>query len=61
MPSSWSIYLAVADIDDTIARAKATGAEVMPPMEVEDVGRFVSMDDPQGAYVAFIQVKRQGA
>ena len=62
MPASWSVYFAVADLDDTITRAKAMGAtEVSPPLEVEDVGRFVFMHDPQGAYVAFIQVMRHYA
>ena len=60
MPANWSIYFAVADLNATIEKAKGMGAkEVMPPMEVEDVGRFVFMQDPQAAYVAFIQLTRR--
>lgn len=62
MPANWSIYFAVADLDDTIKRAKELGAaDVSPPMEVEDVGRFAFLHDPQGAYVSFIQVRRPAA
>ena len=56
VPPYWSIYFAVADLDDAIERAKSMGArEVMPPMEVEGVGRFVPLQDPQGAYVNFME------
>jgi hypothetical protein len=57
MPAHWAVYLAVADLDATLAQAKGMGAtEVMPPMEVEGVGRFVFVQDPQGAYVALMQI-----
>ena len=57
VPPNWSIYFAVADLDSTVKNAKDMGAsEVMPPMEVEDVGRFCLMRDPQNAYVSFIQI-----
>ena len=59
MPPSWSIYFAVADLDDARKRAKTLGAtETTPPMEVEDVGRFVGLQDPQGAYVTIMQITR---
>ena len=62
MPANWSIYFAVADLDASLEKAKGLGArEVMPPMEVEDVGRLVFLQDPQGAYVAIIQITRGGA
>ena len=57
MPANWSIYFVVASLDATIEKAKSMGArEVMPPMQTEDVGRFVFLQDPQGAYVAFIEL-----
>ena len=57
VPPNWSIYFAVADIDDTIRRATGMGAaQIMPPMNVEGVGRFVLIRDPQGAYLNFIQI-----
>ncbi len=59
MPPNWTIYFAVADLDDTMRKAKELGAtDISPPMEVEDVGRFAFLHDPQGAYVSFIQVMR---
>ena len=59
MPASWSIYLAVADLDESRERAKKLGAtEITPPMEVEDIGRFVYLQDPQGAYVTIMQITR---
>ena len=59
MPSNWTIYLAVADLEESRERAKMLGAsEVTPPMEVEDVGRFVYLQDPQGAYVTIMQITR---
>ena len=62
MPPHWSIYFAVADLDASIAKAKGLGGqEVMPPMEVPDVGRLVFLQDPQGAYFAIIQFDGRGA
>ena len=62
MPPHWSIYFAVADLDASISKAKGLGAqEVMPPMEVPDVGRLVFLRDPQGVYFAIIQMDRRPA
>ena len=61
-PPHWSIYFAVADLDASIGKAKDLGGqEVMPPMEVPDVGRLVFLQDPQGAYFAMIQIDRRPA
>ena len=60
MRAHWSVYFAVADLDDSRARASELGAgELMPPMQVEGVGRFVFLQDPQGGVVAIIQRTRQ--
>ena len=57
VPPNWSIYFAVADLDDAIQLATSMGAnQVMPPMNVEDVGRFALVKDPQGVYLNFIQL-----
>ena len=62
MPPHWSIYFAVADLDASISKAKDLGAQaVMPPIEVQDVGRLVFLRDPQGAYFAIIQIDRRRA
>ena len=60
MPPHWAVYFEVASLDDTRARAGELGAaELMPPMQVEGVGRFAFLQDPQGAVVAVIQPERQ--
>ena len=56
MPAHWLVYFEVADLDDLRAKAGQLGAsELRPPMEVEGVGRFVFLQDPQGAVFAVIQ------
>ena len=58
VPPNWSIYFAVAELDAALKTAKEMGAsEVMPPMEVQDVGRFCLIRDPQGGYVSLIQIE----
>lgn len=60
MPAHWAVYFEVADLDATRARAgELGGGELMPPMQVEGVGRFAFLQDPQGAVIAFIQPARQ--
>ena len=57
MPANWAIYFVVASLEGTMEKAKGIGArQVMPPIDVEGVGRAVFLQDPQGAYVAFIQM-----
>ena len=58
MPTSWLVYFAVADCDQTVETAKTKGANVMvPPMDIPNVGRFSIMSDPQGAMFAVIKPK----
>ena len=57
VPPHWSIYIAVGDLDDALKNAKDMGAsEVMPPMDIEDVGRICLIRDPQGAHVSLMQI-----
>jgi len=50
MPTEWTTFFAVDDVDATIARAKELGATVQyEPHDIPDVGRFSVMSDPQGA------------
>jgi predicted enzyme related to lactoylglutathione lyase len=35
--------------------------QIVPPTKVEGVGRFVFLQDPQGAHVAFIQIDQDRA
>ena len=60
MPAHWSVYFEVADLDASRAAAgEVGGAELMPPMQVEGVGRFVFLQDPQGGIAALIQHDRR--
>ena len=57
MPPYWSVYFAVADCDATLAKAKALGGRVdMAPIDLENVGRFAIIQDPQGAFLTVIQI-----
>lgn len=50
IPSNWSIYLHVTDVDATLERAQALGGTtVVPAFDVPGVGRIARIDDPSGA------------
>jgi predicted enzyme related to lactoylglutathione lyase len=49
-PPHWMAHVEVADVDATVAAAKAKGAAVhVPPTNIPTVGRFSVIADPQGA------------
>jgi predicted enzyme related to lactoylglutathione lyase len=49
-PPSWASYIAVDDVDATVAKASARGGKaVQPPMDVTDAGRMAVIQDPTGA------------
>jgi predicted enzyme related to lactoylglutathione lyase len=50
MPSVWTTYLAVDDVDATVGRIKDAGGQVvMPPLDVLEHGRMALAVDPGGA------------
>lgn len=50
VPPHWSSYLSVADVDATVAKAKAAGGQIqVPPTDIPNVGRFAVIADPTGA------------
>ncbi len=52
MPPVWSTYVAVDDLDATVAQVEAEGGAVMqPPMDVMDAGRMAVAADPSGAVI----------
>jgi predicted enzyme related to lactoylglutathione lyase len=56
MPPMWGVYVTVADVDATIREAeKLGGAVLVPPMDVEGVGRMAVLRDPQGASFSVIR------
>jgi predicted enzyme related to lactoylglutathione lyase len=49
-PPSWRCYVAVSDADETTAKAKEAGAEVLlEPLDVMGAGRIAVFRDPEGA------------
>ncbi len=56
MPPTWGVYVTVADVEETIRQAESLGgAVVMPPMDVDGVGRMAVLRDPQGATFSVIK------
>lgn len=52
MRPAWLGYLAVADVDASVARIQAAGGGVrMPGTDIPGVGRFALVTDPQGAAI----------
>lgn len=55
MPSGWTIYFGVEDCDKSVEAAKGLGAFLLfPVMQIEGIGRFAYLQDPQGAVFAII-------
>jgi uncharacterized protein len=51
-PDCWNVYLASADVNQTVEAAGAQGAQiVVPPTEVMDLGTMAVMVDPGGAVI----------
>ena len=54
-PTSWGAYITVDDVDGRSAQAANMGAEIcVPAQDIEGLGRFAVIKDPQGAYVTLI-------
>jgi hypothetical protein len=55
VPAYWMTIFAVADADDSVAKAAELGGSVVvPPGEIEGVGNFALLTDPQGVYFGII-------
>jgi predicted enzyme related to lactoylglutathione lyase len=59
VPSHWMTYFAVADTDDTVARAVVGGATLLSEIADTPNGRMAMLADPQGA--AFSVIERAAA
>jgi len=56
VPPHWLPYVAVDDVDSTIARARKLGATIpMSPEDIPGVGRFGVLEDPTGAVLAIMK------
>ena len=56
IPPHWMVYLAVADVDATAARAAELGGAVRVPATAIPLGRFAVLSDPHGAVFSVIQM-----
>ncbi len=54
VPSHWNTYFAVADADETVARAVAAGGDVRAPAFDSPFGRMAVLADPQGASFSIV-------
>ncbi len=56
VPPNWTVYFCVQDCDATVAESERLGGRTLfPAMEIDNVGRFAYLQDPQGAVFAVIQ------
>ena len=56
MPPNWTIYFQVADCTAAAAKAKSLGGKLLvEPKDLEGVGRFAVVQDPQGAVFSIFQ------
>lgn len=61
MPSNWSLYVPVPDVDACLERAIALGGKVcVPAFDAPGVGRIARLDDPTGAGVYVIKLNLAG-
>jgi predicted enzyme related to lactoylglutathione lyase len=62
-PPHWMGHVEVANVDETIAKAKGLGARVyVEPQDIPKVGRFAIIADPQGASISvFTPSENMGA
>jgi predicted enzyme related to lactoylglutathione lyase len=59
MPTGWTYYARVSDIDKAVARAREKGGRVLSgPMEVPGGDRIAQLVDPQGARFALLEGKK---
>jgi uncharacterized protein len=57
IPPHWLVYFAVDDCDAKVKKATELGARVMKPADnIQGVGRFAILIDPQGAAFAIIKL-----
>ncbi|GAB1688825.1 VOC family protein [Krasilnikovia sp. M28-CT-15] len=54
LPPHWMVYFAVADCDESAARAFALGGRVMHPPTSFPRGRYAVLEDPQGGTFAIL-------
>ncbi|MEM9004679.1 MAG: VOC family protein [Cyanobacteria bacterium P01_F01_bin.86] len=62
MPPNWGVYFVVENCDATLEHAKTLGGQIdMAPIDLEGVGRFAIIQDPQGAFFTVIQIPTEAS
>jgi predicted enzyme related to lactoylglutathione lyase len=57
VPPYWLPYFAVGDCEVAVKTVQSLGGSILvPPMDIEKVGRFAVVTDPQGAVFAVIRL-----
>jgi predicted enzyme related to lactoylglutathione lyase len=60
-PPHWLSHIHVENLDETIEKAKGAGGSLAAgPFDMEGVGRFAIIVDPQGAFVSAYQPEGEG-
>jgi predicted enzyme related to lactoylglutathione lyase len=56
MPPHWMAYFAVEDCERSVQKVTELGGEILiGPLEAGDIGRFATVQDPQGAVFSIIK------
>ena len=59
MPANWMPYFTVVDVAKSVEKAKKAGGKILNgPMEIEKVGKFATVQDPQGGAFNLYQSAR---
>jgi uncharacterized protein len=57
-PPHWMSYIAVEDVDASVAKVWELGGKVcVPPTDIPNVGRFAVITDPTGATFSLLTLK----
>ena len=60
VPAYWMVIFGAADTDATAAKAAELGGQVaVGPFDIQGVGRFAVLADPQGVYFGVISLARE--
>ena len=55
VPPCWLAYISTPDLDETLGKVRSLGGTVMGEMQVDRVGRFAVIADPQGGVIAVME------
>ncbi|MBK7405020.1 MAG: VOC family protein [Phycisphaerales bacterium] len=55
LPAQWMMYITVADLDASLARARSLGGEIVAGPKASGTARYAVVRDPAGAVCALYQ------